>query len=509
FSATELIQQAFNFVADGIKKALALEDQMSGVAKSTGQSAEEVRGLSKELDKIDTRSTKESLMGIAQIGGQLGVANEQLLGFVQSVDMANVALGDEFAGGAEEVSSQLGGLQKLFKETKDLKAGEAINQIGSAINELGAAGSATGPVIAEFTSRMGQLGDLSPQISQTMGLGAAFQELGLSAEISAGGLSNILLTAAKDTGTFAQQIGVSNAKMKEWINTNPNEFLLRLAESLKNVPADQLATRLDDLGIKSQEATKVMSLLKDQTDMVREKQQLASKAMAEGTSLQKEFNTVNSNAAAEYEKSQKALNLIATEIGQSLLPGVTAVTRGVVTFVNIIRAVPEFLSENRTSFAALGVAVLALNGNLIVATATSIAHSAAEKARLVWTESATAAQWLLNAAMTANPLGLIVAGVALVVAGFTALYNNSSTLRGMIAGTWEAVKVGVDLLADLTDKTLDFMAKGLEPLKPILAAIGDGFVTVWNLVETGVGWFNLLTSAAGSLVSGGLSRIST
>ncbi|MEZ0607833.1 phage tail tape measure protein [Fibrella sp. WM1] len=507
FSATELLEQAFNFVAGGIKKALELEDSMSGVAKATGQSSEEVRELSQELDKIDTRSTKESLMGIAQIGGQLGVANTELLGFVKSVDMANVALGDEFTGGAEEVSSALGGLQKLFKETKDLNAGEAINQIGSAINELGADGAATGPVIAEFTARMGQLGDLSPQIAQTMGLGAAFQELGLSAEISSGGLSNILLTAAKDTSTFAQQIGVADSQMKEWINTNPNEFLLRLAESLKNVPADQLATRLDALGIKSQEATKVMALLKDQTDMVRQKQELASKAMAEGTSLQKEFNTVNNNAAAEYEKSQKALSLIATEIGQSLLPGVTAVTRGVVTFVNVIRAVPEFLSENRTSFAALGVAILALNGNLVLATASSIAHAAAEKARQVWTGSATAAQWLLNAAMTANPIGLVVAAVALLVAGFTALYNNSSTLRGIISGTWEVVKTGAGLLADLTEKTIEFIGRGLDPLRPVLAAIGDGFVFVWNLVDRGVGWFNLLTGAAGTLVSGGLSRI--
>jgi TP901 family phage tail tape measure protein len=509
FGAVEVIQRAFSFVQGGIKNALELEDAMSGVAKATGQSRDEVLGLSEDLDKIDTRSTKESLMDIAQIGGQLGVANTELLGFVKSVDMANVALGDEFSGGAEEVSSKLGGLQKLFKETKDLQAGEAINQIGSAINELGAAGSATGPVIAEFTSRMGQLGDLSPQISQTMGLGAAFQELGLSAEISAGGLSNILLTAAKDTATFAQQIGVSDAEMKKLINTNPNEFLLRLAESLKNVPADQLATRLYDLGIKSQEATKVMSLMKDQTDMVREKQELASKAMAEGTSLQKEFNTVNENAAAQYEKSQKALALIATEVGQALLPAITLGTRGIVTFVNIIRAIPEFVSENRTSFAALGVAVLSFNSSLIVATATSIAHAAQEKARLVWTNSATAAQWLLNTAMTANPIALVVTAVALLVAGFTALYNNSTTLRGVIGGTWEVIKTGVVLIGDLTEKVVGWIQKGLEPLRPALETVSGWLKTTWGLVKEGVEWLGDLTTAAGQFVSGGLSRIST
>ncbi|MCK8492879.1 phage tail tape measure protein [Spirosoma sp. RP8] len=507
FGATELLERAFSFVQDGIKKALALNDMMAGVAKATGQSAEEVNQLSKEIDKIDTRSSKESLMTIAQIGGQLGVANNELLGFVKSVDMANVALGDEFAGGAEEVSSKLGGLQKLFKETKDLEAGEAINKIGSAINELGADGAATGPVIADFTARMGQLGNLSPQISQTMGLGAAFQELGLSAEISAGGLSNILLTAAKDTATFAQQLNMSEDAFKKLINTNPNEFLLQLAAKFKDVPADQLAKRLDDLGIKSQEATKVMSLLSGQTDIVRQKQDLANKAMTEGTSLQKEFNTVNSNAAAEYEKSQKAVALIATEIGQALLPAITKGAQGLVAFVNVVRAIPEFVSENKTSFAALGVAILAMNTNLIVATTTSIAHAAAEKARLVWTQSATAAQWLLNGAMSANPIGAVVAVIALLVAGLTAIYNNSSTVRGAIAGTWEVMKTGVSLLGDLTDKVLGWIQKGLEPLRPALDTVKSVLSSVWGVIETGIDYLGDLTSAVSGFVSNGLSRI--
>lgn len=509
FGAAELLEQAFNFIQGGIKKALELSDMMGGVAKATGQSAEEVKALAAEIDKIDTRTTKETLMDIAQIGGQLGVANDELLGFIQSTDMAAVALSDEFSGGAEEASKSLGGLQKLFKETQELKSGEAIQRIGSSLNELGAAGSATAPVVADFTARMGQLGDLSPQITQTMGLGAAFQELGLSAEVSAGGLSNILLTAAKDTATFSQQLGISEVEMKKLINTNPNEFLLRLAESLKGVPADQLATRLYDLGIKSQESTKVLSLLKDQTDLVRDKQELANKAFADGTSLQKEFNTMNSTAAAEYEKSQKALSLIATEIGQGLLPAITSGTRGVITFVNILREIPGFIRENQTSFAALGIAILAFNGNLIAATAASIAHSAQEKARLVWTNSATAAQWLLNTAMTANPIGLVVTAVALLVAGFTALYNNSSTLRGIISGTWEAMKTGVGIVGDLTDKCLSWLQKALEPLRPVLETMGRVLGVVWDVLKTGIGYVVGLEQAFVGFISNGLAKVSS
>jgi len=111
--------------------------------------------------------------------GQLGIAKDEAVAFTQSVDQAVVALGDEFTGGVEDVTKSLGGLQKLFKETADVSPAEAITKIGSAVNALGADGTATGPVIADFAARIGQLGNLAPQITQTLGLGAAFQELGL------------------------------------------------------------------------------------------------------------------------------------------------------------------------------------------------------------------------------------------------------------------------------------------------------------------------------------------
>ena len=107
----------------------------------------------------------------------------------------------------------------------------------------------------------------------------------------------------------------------------------------------------------------------------------------------------------------------------------------------MIRAIPEFVSENKTAFTALGVALLAFNGHLILAEANSIRLAAVEKARQIWTTAGTAAQWLLNTAMTANPIALVVAAVALLVAGFVTLYNNSVTVRAGISGLFSALKV--------------------------------------------------------------------
>lgn len=448
FSLEDIIQEVVQFGTESVKSAAEMSDAMSDIEKATDMTTTEVEGLVDAFERIDTRTSLEDLTEIGVVAGQLGIAKNEVLGFTESVDRAVVALGDEFTGGAEEVAGTLGGLQKLFRETKDLEAGKAINDIGSALNALGAAGSATAPVVADFTARMGQLGDLAPQISQTMGLGAAFQELGLTAEIAAGGLSNILLGAAKATDLFAEQLGISEKEMRKLINTDPNAFLLKLAESLKGLPADQVAKQLDNLGIKSQEATKVMSLLKDQTDLVAQRQKLAADEMKKGTSLTDEFNKKNTNAAAELAKAGKELKAFSLDVGQGLIPVVLKAAEGLIAFINTIRAIPGFLNENKTALALLVTGLVLFNAQTVAAAASSLALAAAEKGRAIATGAVTAAQTLLNVAMTANPIGLVIAAVAALVGGLMLLYNNSQTVRAAVAGLWEAIKTGIQVVRD-------------------------------------------------------------
>jgi tape measure domain-containing protein len=58
-----------------------------------------------------------------------------------------------------------------------------------------------------------------------------------------------------------------------------------------------------------------------------------------------------------------------------------------------------------------------------------------------------AAQAALNAVMLLNPIGLVVAAVAALVAGFYLLYQRSSVFRATLAGIWEVAKdVGTRLM---------------------------------------------------------------
>ena len=114
-------------------------------------------------------------------------------------------------------------------------------------------------------------------------------------------------------------------------------------------------------------------------------------------------------------------------------------------------------------------------GKLVLFHAKQIAIAAVTKA---W----TAAQWLLNAAMNANPIGLIILGVAALIAAGYALYKNWDTVCAAVSAAWQWV----------WDKIKAFWGwlKGVFNWDGITA----GFETAKNRISTGwtsvKGWFS-------------------
>jgi TP901 family phage tail tape measure protein len=434
------ISAIWEFGKASIQTAATFSDAFGDIQKTTGMTAVEVAALNEALQGINSRTSQLELLDMAKIGGQIGIAKEEIFGFVEAIDKAVVALGDEFSGGAEQVSKELGVLTSLFRETKEMDAGEAILRIGSSINELGAAGLATGPYLSDFTSRLGALGEMAPGIRESLGFGAVLEELGISSEIAASGLTKILVTGANEVEKFASHMNLATTEVRNLINTNPNDFILQLAKSFEGLSTTEVAESMKELGLNSQEAMKVMAALAENTELVAEKQKLSSAAFEAATSLTDEFNIKNNTAAAELEKLEKAVGTLSLDLGNMLMPIVTNVVTGLIAFINTIRSIPEFVSENKEALIALGIALVSLNAANIAAAASSLAHAAAEKGRIIWTKSATAAQLFLNAAMTANPIGLIVAGVSLLVAGLVTLYNNFEGVRTVVDGVWANIK---------------------------------------------------------------------
>lgn len=84
--------------------------------------------------------------------------------------------------------------------------------------------------------------------------------------------------------------------------------------------------------------------------------------------------------------------------------------------------------------------------------AASVAHGVATGAQAAATGVATAAQWAFNAAMSANPLALVVLAVVALVAIFVVLYRKSSTVRDGVRAVGEVGRRAIGWVVDVAKR---------------------------------------------------------
>lgn len=128
----------------------------------------------------------------------------------------------------------------------------------------------------------------------------------------------------------------------------------------------------------------------------------------------------------------------------------------------------------------------------------AVGKAVADKAMAAGSKAAAAGQWLLNAALTANPIGLVVAGVAALIAGLVLAYKKSETFReivdGAMSGVKKAVQVVVDIVGDVKDKVADVIdgAGGLSGPFEIASTLIKGYIELMllplKLVKDAIEW---------------------
>lgn len=309
--ATLGLQKIAGYFTDSFSAAVKLSDQLADVRKTTGMTADEAKRLRTELSLIDTRTSMSDLMDIAKIGGQFGVAKEQILGFVQAVDKTTVALGDEFTGGAEQVAGEMAKLRNIFKDIQTDDVGTDINFISNAINKLAAEGVATGPVVSDNANRIGGYGiQVGLTTGQVLGLSAAQQELGITSERGGTAIVKILQKMLTNSSDFAKIAGMDLGKFKDMLNTDLYGAFIKVMEGSKKLGpnAGLLAGIIKDLELQGAGASEVFSKFGSNTEMLTNKVNLATEALTNTTSITEEFNLRNENLAGSVEKLSKEWN---------------------------------------------------------------------------------------------------------------------------------------------------------------------------------------------------------
>lgn len=168
-----------------------------------------------------------------------------------------------------------------------------------------------------------------------------------------------------------------------------------------------------------------MQVFQHNTDVINEKVKTGGNTIEGWADVQKNFN----QRMAEAKGTVEALGI---RIGQALLPkaqGMLDVTMKSVTW----------LSQHKAVAQALAITVGIMAGAFLAWRVGALAVEGAMKVAMVATKLWTAAQWLLNVAMDANPVGLIIIAIAAIAAGVFLLWTHSAGFRNFFIGMWHGI----------------------------------------------------------------------
>lgn len=168
----------------------------------------------------------------------------------------------------------------------------------------------------------------------------------------------------------------------------------------------------------------------------------------------------------------------------TVLIGVFSALAAVIITVN---AVTKALAAAE---ALLGIATSTTTGLTIAQRVALVATTAAQKAAELASKAWAAAQWLVNAALTANPIGLVVVAIAALVAGLVLAYKQSETFRRIVDAAFGAV-------ADAARAAFGWISGNWSRLQGILTAPFDA---AWSVISAIIAKIKAAVSAVSSAI---------
>ena len=96
----------------------------------------------------------------------------------------------------------------------------------------------------------------------------------------------------------------------------------------------------------------------------------------------------------------------------------------------------------------------------------------------------TAAQWLWNVAMDANPIGLIIGGIAVLVGTIMYAWDKFGVFRGGIMATWETIKGFGNVIKEYVIDRIHGILSGLGGIAKAIGQLFSGnFKEAWETAK--------------------------
>jgi TP901 family phage tail tape measure protein len=451
---------------DGLKKGLSDVQNMGDETKNLG-------------DKIQKgMNVAAAAMGV--VGAGLTVYAKKATDFTIDLVKSSTALGRQLGVSTEEASRLSAALGRMGIDSDKAQTlfGIFAKKIQSATEQTDAQRIAQEGLALQIRQTQQDIDKTTVEISKH---GDKTGELGLKVETLKNKMAG-LQEQMKSSGTAFDQLGIS-VKNADGTQKGFNQLLGEVADKFKAMPngIEKTALSMELFGRSGKDMIKVLNLGSDGiADLEKQADKLGLTLTAD--------TIVKINALIKSQKDLKQqTDALKISVGTATAPVLTEFNKKLNSIVQGLLDTHGAVHTATVGFLAFGGPVLSGTAGLIafIANATQAAPALAKVA--IALRDTAAAQWLLNIAMDANPIGLLILAIAaLGVAIYEALTHMQQLGAFMVSLT-------------------DWFAQGWHPA--ILAAIAVFMpfvglplilITYWSQIS---GFFIGLWSFVSSLFS--------
>ena len=302
-----VFNQVKTYFVDLFRLNMKFMDQLTDIRKVALSSTDEIANLSRELAKIDTRTSLEELNRIAYAGAKLGIQTQggtmALAGFVRAADQVNVALKEDLG---EEALTSLAKITEVMGLVDKYGVEKAMLKTGSAIFRLAATSTASSDKIVDFSNRMLALGEQAALTTpDILALGSAVDSMALEPEVAATAFGKLVTELRSGTRPIEKSLGIATGSLKKMIESGRGmdailTIFRRMGET-KNVFA--LGDLFKDLGSDGTRLIKTMVTMASKNGMLTKAVEESNKAFNDGTAVTVEYNMQQETAMAYMERA--------------------------------------------------------------------------------------------------------------------------------------------------------------------------------------------------------------
>nr|DAE13893.1 MAG TPA: tail tape measure protein [Siphoviridae sp. cty1O100] len=301
---------AFNKVKElvtvAIKKNFEYSGSLTDIRKVSGLTMEQVKQLSTELAKIDTRTSVDGLAQLAYQGAKLGMGKygvEGMAQFVKAADKINVAIGEEMGEEALPALSKMVEVMGLIPKMGIEKAMEAT---GSAMFKLSSTSTSTSNDIVEFSKRLtGVARTAGITTDQLLALGSASSSMMLMPEVASTAMGKFIVALQKNHNLIAKELGIPDETIKNlYASGHAMDAIVLVLEKMRDKGnMNALGGIFKDLGSDDQRLVTAMVTMSKNVDILKDHLYESKEAFDEATAVSKEYSMQQQSAIGILERA--------------------------------------------------------------------------------------------------------------------------------------------------------------------------------------------------------------